>query len=106
MIKSHRTLMWRASIALWGLSAVATGLALLGGDHMKTWYALQLPLLILAGCATVVSILGRVIAPTRESYRLGYEAGLRDGARAMMSGAEVLDLRGRRATDWQPSLHN
>lgn len=103
MIKAHQKVAGRAAVGLWVLALAVTVMALTSVGQVERWHVLQLPLLVLAGCSTLLSVLGRVIAPTRESYQLGYDAGLRDGARAMMSD-RVVEFRDRRATPREPSL--
>lgn len=85
-----------ASIAIltWTGAVAATILAMQDGGGDSEWHVLQLPLLIIGGCCGVMAALGVVIAPAKELWRLGYEAGLRDGARAMMSD-RVVELPSR-----------
>lgn len=52
---------------------------------------MQLPLLVGGGCLLVISALGAVIAPAKELWRLGYDAGLRDGLRSS-TGSQVVEL--------------
>jgi hypothetical protein len=51
------------------------------------WHLMQVPVLSMAVMLTTLTVLGKVIAPVRDSYQLGYDAGLRDGLRA------ALDIR-------------
>lgn len=88
MCKRYRKVLGVAAIVLSLAAGLTTVLAWdEGGD--SHWHLLQLPFLIGAASCAVMAVLAQVIAPAKELWRLGYDAGLRDGARAMMSDRVV-----------------
>lgn len=100
MRKGHRKIVGWVAWPAWAGALTATVLALVDTAGFR-WHVLQLPLLIVAGLTTLLAILGKVIAPTKEAYRLGYDAGHRDGVRAILAGSHppvghVVELRASR----------
>lgn len=96
MTKANRLRTALAAAALWTVATAITVAAFLHGSGMSEWHVLQLPVTGAAVCMTVIAALGRVIAPTRASFELGYDAGLRDGLQAASAPSPVIHLESRK----------
>lgn len=89
MRKNSRMIMGAVAGLMWVAALATTVMAWRDGGGVSEWHVLQLPLLIVGGCCGLMAALGVMIAPAKELWTLGYNAGLRDGARAMMSDRVV-----------------
>lgn len=68
------------AVASWTVSAVLAAWGLLIGDPGRGVAMVHMLLLAVAITASLVHLLGRVIAPVSEAFRLGYEVGRKEPA--------------------------